>query len=109
NTTSRWLSGPCQRASFFWPCCPRCEWPSNRRPAEKGAHCAGSPAANSHALYAADMLHALGNEPTALVMQTLGIFRLDAGSAHHAARRLAGEITRRSTNHPVGSAPIVVV
>ena len=54
------------------------------------------------------MLHALGNEPTALVMQTLGIFRLDAGNAHHAARRLAAQMTDQSTNHPVGIDPIVV-
>jgi len=54
------------------------------------------------------MLHALGNEPTALVMQTLGIFRLDAGNAHHAVRRLAAQMTDQSTNHPVGIDPIVV-
>src|SRR6516162_8923360 len=40
-------------------------------------------------------------------MQTLGIFQLDAGNAHHAARlRLAAQMTDQSTNHPVGIDPI---
>jgi len=56
---------------------------------------------------AVDVLHALGDQPTTLAMQTLGVFLFDTRYAHHAARlRLPAQITDQRTNHPIGIDPI---
>ena len=53
---------------------------------------------------AVDVLHALGDQPTTLAMQTLGVFLFDTRYAHHAARlRLPAQITDQRTNHPTAS------
>ena len=54
-----------------------------------------------------NMLHTLGNQPTALAMQTLGVFLFDIRNSHHAAGlRLTAQMTDQRTNHALGIDPI---